>query len=168
MQSPRSVDKGSVVEGGVVEGGVVGSPLTTGLSGQVLVAADETCIAEVRDLVSRLDAIQSRSRRTRGQIFIEVASAADIELLETPELITVTWLARDVRTGDPGTSTACAPGQALGRSVRAWVSEMCTGDAEFDGTEITAVVFGDTESISDLRLDLIAQLGVETAESAAL
>ncbi|MCU1476958.1 MAG: hypothetical protein JWQ64_1651 [Subtercola sp.] len=146
----------------------VTSAVVAGQTGRVLLAADETAIQDVRELVAQLAAVQTLTCRTRGQIFIEVASVSQIELIDAPELITVTWLTRDSRTGEPGTSTVCAPGQALGRSVRAWVSEMSTGDAELDGGDITAVVLGRELGVSDLRLDLITRLGVQQAESAAV
>jgi NADPH-dependent ferric siderophore reductase len=164
MTSPRTDSRSTDSP----RGEAVTVAVAAGQPGQVLVAADDTSIQDVRDLVAQLDAVQTLTCRTRGQIFIEVATASQIEHIETPELVTVTWLTRDSRTGEPGTSTSCAPGQALGRSVRAWVSEMSTGDADFDGGEITAVVFGRELAVSDLRLDLITRLGIQQAESAAV
>lgn len=99
-------------------------------AGRVLIAGTETDLDAIRALVATL------GDRTAGQVFVEVPSAAEIEPLATPERVTVSWLARDVRSGAMGTSLACAPGQALGRAVQAWVGEMSTGDAELDGADM--------------------------------
>ncbi|MCU1480091.1 MAG: hypothetical protein JWQ19_877 [Subtercola sp.] len=157
---------------GVTEtGGQVVSPsagvlAVSTLRGRVLLAAEVSSLDAVRDVIAQIWSVQTRTNRTRGQVFIEVASAEQIEQisllepLETPELITVTWLARDARSGAPGTGELCGAGVALGRAVRAWVSEMTTGDPEVDGEELSAVVFGDSAEIVDLRLDLISTLGL--------
>ncbi|MEF2978244.1 SIP domain-containing protein [Subtercola sp. YIM 133946] len=167
---PRSVQSNTIGTSALAPAGSAGAAVSApavGLTGRVLLAADASSMQDVRDLVVHLSTLQSRTTRTRGQVFIEVASTDDIECLDTPELMTVTWLARDCRTGAPGTSEACRPGVALDRAVRAWVSEMSTGDPELDGGEITAVVFGFDDApagsvLSDLRLDLISHLGVAT------
>ncbi|WP_044438750.1 siderophore-interacting protein [Agreia bicolorata] len=114
-------------------------------AGRVLLAGDSTIIPVIRGLIETLP------DTARGQIFIEVETALDITPLETPERITVSWLARDVRAG--------APGQALGRAVRAWVSEMTTGDVMADGAELCVWLGGEAARIDDLRSDLAERLG---------
>lgn len=119
---------------------------------RVLVAAD----------VSELDAVRtflaSLPKRTKGQVFIEVATSEDIEVLESPELITIAWLVRETRTGAPGTCAACTTGMALGRAARAWLSEMVTGDVELDGGTVSAVVLGRCPEHAALRDEVAARL----------
>ncbi|MDF2441930.1 MAG: hypothetical protein JWR01_133 [Subtercola sp.] len=128
--------------------------------GRILLAADESSLDALVNMIATL------SDSTRGQVFIEVASADDIVLLQTPELVTVAWLARESRSGNPGTSRRCAHGQALERAVTAWVSEMCTGDAERDGGELTVWVEGSGTRIYELRQNLIETLGSSSGSSA--
>lgn len=99
-------------------------------TGRVLLAGTESDLDEIRAVVATL------GDRAAGQVFVEVATAADIDPIATPERVTVTWLARDVRTGEMGSGLPCVPGQALGRAVRAWVGEMSTGEFEFDGDDV--------------------------------
>ncbi|GAA2223082.1 SIP domain-containing protein [Herbiconiux moechotypicola] len=103
-------------------------------TGRVLLAGTENDLDEMRAIIATL------GDRARGQVFVEVPSAADIDPIATPERVTVTWLARDVRTGEMGSGLACAPGQALGRAVSAWVGEMSTGEDVFDGDGLCAWV----------------------------
>ncbi|RFA09627.1 hypothetical protein B7R54_10650 [Subtercola boreus] len=121
--------------------------------GRILLAADETSLDALVVMIGTL------SDSARGQVFVEVASADEITLLQTPDLVTVAWLTRESRSGNPGTSRRCAHGQALERAVTAWVSEMCTGDAERDGGELTAWVEGSGTRIYELRQTLIETLG---------
>ncbi|RFA13945.1 hypothetical protein B7R22_09935 [Subtercola boreus] len=121
--------------------------------GRILLAADESSLDALVDMVATL------SESARGQVFVEVASADDIVLLSTPELVTVAWLTRESRSGNPGTSRRCAHGQALERAVTAWVSEMRTGDVERDGGELTVWVEGSGSRVYELRQSLIETLG---------
>jgi hypothetical protein len=70
-----------------------------------------------------------------GRIFIEVPDAAWIGSIAAPPRMVVTWLDRSRRTGDPGSGRSCAPGQALGRAVRAWAGEMMCDEG--DATRVT-------------------------------
>jgi hypothetical protein len=94
-----------------------------------LVAADENSLAELEIFLATLPLCAS------GRIFIEVSDASDIGVIDAPGRMTVTWLARGQRSGAPGTSRSCAPGQALARAVCAWADEMLCDD-EFD-TRVT-------------------------------
>lgn len=132
-------------------------------TGRILLAADESTLDALQNLIDTL------ADSARGQIFIEVASADDTAPIATPELVTVTWLARESRSGNPGTSRRCAHGQALERAVLAWLSEMSTGDAERDDGEITAWIDGAGTRIWELRQELIGRLGsTSDAETLAL
>jgi len=106
------------------------STVVSRASGRVLIAGTEANLDEVRAVVATL------GDKARGQIFVEVPDADHIDPIATPERVTVTWLTRDTRSGEMGTGLACAPGQALGRAIRAWVGEMSTGVAEIDGDDV--------------------------------
>ncbi|MEA9985214.1 SIP domain-containing protein [Subtercola sp. RTI3] len=123
---------------------------------RVLLAGSASSIATLQHLVNGL------GERVRGQVFVEVASAAEIVPFETPELITVAWLVRETRSGEPGTCETCRPGQALGRAVRAWVSEMSTGDLEVDGGELVVFIDGTEALVHELRLDMVDRIGSST------
>lgn len=114
-------------------------------AGRVLLAGDETIIPVIGGLIETLP------DGARGQIFIEVASAEQIVPIETPERITVSWLARDVR--------GAASGQALTGAVSAWVAEMTTGDVEVDGAELCVWLGGEAARIDELRSNVSARLG---------
>lgn len=72
---------------------------------RLLLAGDASSLPAMRALLASLPA------RSRGQVFVEVDSASDVELLEAPGRFAICWLARD-------------RGQSLRRSVDAWLSEM--------------------------------------------
>ncbi|MGO4487671.1 SIP domain-containing protein [Microbacterium sp. 2RAF4] len=87
-----------------------------------LVTADENSLTELEVFLATLPLCAS------GRIFIEVPAVADIGVIEAPGRMTVTWLAREQRSGAPGSSRACAPGQALTRATCAWADEMMCDD----------------------------------------
>lgn len=87
-----------------------------------LVTADEQSLTELEVFLTTLPLCAS------GRIFIEVRTVADIGVIEAPGRMTVTWLAREQRSGAPGTGRACAPGQALARATCAWADEMMCDD----------------------------------------
>ncbi|WP_341952403.1 SIP domain-containing protein [Salinibacterium sp. TMP30] len=72
---------------------------------RVLLAGDETSIDTISLILSSLPA------RSRGQVFIEVDSADQIQQLAAPGRFGVCWLLRE-------------RGQSVTRSVDAWLSEM--------------------------------------------
>jgi NADPH-dependent ferric siderophore reductase len=123
------------------------------VASRVLVAGDETILPVIRELVTKLP------RSIRGQIFIEVASADDIDPLETPERVTVTWLTRDSRFGEPGNGTGCVRGYAVSRAVAAWISEMTTGDVDVDAAELCVWLGGAAALEADLSHDVESRLG---------
>jgi NADPH-dependent ferric siderophore reductase len=90
---------------------VGGAEFNPGVAGRILLAGDETAAPAICSIVEALPA------KSRGQVFIEVPSAADILPVATPGGVTICWLARDERP-------SLLRGEALDRAVRAWVSEM--------------------------------------------
>lgn len=82
---------------------------------RLLLAGDESAIPEMRAMLATLPA------SARGQVFVEVQSASDVEVLEAPGRFTITWLVRD-------------RGQQLRRSVDAWLSEMLPVSAFTEST----------------------------------
>jgi NADPH-dependent ferric siderophore reductase len=120
---------------------------------RVLIAGDESILPVITGLIEVLPG------NARGQVFVEVPSSAQIVPLETPERITVSWLPRDVRSGEPGTGERCHRGQALGRAVRAWVGEMTTGDVAVDGAELCVWLGGEAASLAELRNEIAGRLG---------
>lgn len=72
---------------------------------RLLLAGDETSIETIRVILATLPA------SARGQVFVEVATDADIQPLTAPGRFSVCWLVRD-------------RGQQLRRTVDAWLSEM--------------------------------------------
>lgn len=72
---------------------------------RLLIAGDESAIPAMQTLLATLP------EKARGQVFVEVATDADILTLSGPGRVAVCWLVRD-------------RGQSLQRSVDAWLSEM--------------------------------------------
>lgn len=87
-----------------------------------LVTADEQSLTELEVFLATLPLCAS------GRIFIEVPTVADIGVIEAPGRMTVTWLAREQRSGAPGSGRSCAPGEALSRATCAWADEMMCDD----------------------------------------
>lgn len=90
-----------------------------------VIAADETALHELMTVVAGLPLCAA------GRVFVEVPDAGWIVPLEAPGRMTVTWLDRSRRSGDPGSGRECVRGQALSRAVMAWADEMlCDGDTQ--------------------------------------
>src|SRR5688572_18599668 len=92
---------------------------------QHLITADEHSLAELEVLLATLPLCAT------GRLFIEIPTADDIVELQTPPRMTVTWLDRSRRSGDPGTGRGCASGAAIARAVTAWADEMLCEDEDF-------------------------------------
>lgn len=124
---------------------------------QQLVTADETSLVDLETLVATLPICST------GRVFIEVPDASWMFDLQVPARMIVTWLDRSLRTGDPGTGRACAPGQALARAVTAWADEMlCTdGDTCAGGTRIH--LLGGFLGTADIFDHLTAELGIDAS-----
>lgn len=105
---------------------------------QFIVTADETSLAELQSELSLLPLC------AKGRVFVEIPQPSDAFPLQVPMRMTVAWLPRSTRGGRPGTGERCAPGQALGRAVRAWSAEMlCEGPGDTQ-----AILTGDYRAVS--------------------
>lgn len=118
-----------------------------------LVTADENSLAELEAFLATLPLCAS------GRIFIEVPEISDISVVDAPERMTVTWLARGERSGAPGSGRACAPGQALSRATCAWADEMLCDDET--GTHVT--LLGGFLGTADIIEHLTTTLDVDAA-----
>ncbi len=117
-----------------------------------LVAADETSLVDLELLLATLPLCAT------GRVFVEVPDASWISELSAPARMTVTWLDRSARTGEPGTGRRCAPGRALARAVTAWADEMLC-----DGESAQAHLLGGYLGTADIVEHLIERLGVPAA-----
>ena len=82
---------------------------------RLLLAGNEACVETIRMILATLPA------SARGQVFVEVQSESDIEQLVAPGRFSVSWLVRD-------------RGQALRRSLDAWLAEMLPVSAFAEST----------------------------------
>jgi NADPH-dependent ferric siderophore reductase len=90
---------------------------------RLLLAGDERALGTIRLILATLPA------KSRGQVFIEVQSESDIESIDAPGRFSVCWLARD-------------RGQAVRRSVEAWLAEMLPVSA-FGESTVYSWIAGD-------------------------
>lgn len=120
---------------------------------QHLVTADDTSLGDLETLLATLPICST------GRVFVEVADAASVSHITAPARMTVTWLDRSRRSGDPGTGLSCAPGQALARAVTAWADEMLCADAA--GTRV--YLLGGFLGTADIFDHLTASLAVDPA-----
>lgn len=97
---------------------------------QHLITADENSLTELEVLLATLPICST------GRLFIEIPDASWQTRLASPARMTVTWLDRSTRSGAPGTSRGCAPGEALARAVTAWADEMLCESTAQSGTQI--------------------------------
>ncbi|KQV05956.1 SIP domain-containing protein [Leifsonia sp. Root112D2] len=117
---------------------------------QYLVVGDESSLSELEAELAMLPLC------ARGRVFIETDGVSDVALLAAPMRMTITWLPRAARSGRPGTASACAPGEAVGRAVRAWTAEMLC-----DGPGATrALLTGDYRTVSAVYDHLIDTVGM--------
>jgi NADPH-dependent ferric siderophore reductase len=80
-----------------------------GETDRLLIAGDELALPAIRTLLATLPTM------ARGQVFVEVATAGDIDPLVAPGRVMICWIVRD-------------RGQSLTRSLDAWMSEMLPVD----------------------------------------
>lgn len=118
-----------------------------------LVTADERSLMELELFLATLPLCAS------GRIFIEVPTVADIGVIDAPGRMTVTWLAREQRSGTPGSGRACAPGQAVARATCAWADEMMCDDE----IETRVTLFGGYLGSADIVEHLTHALQVPAA-----
>ncbi|MFV0434830.1 MAG: SIP domain-containing protein [Leucobacter sp.] len=86
----------------------------------VLAAGDAGDIEVLRDWCAALP------RKSYGKVFIEIDSPMQIQLLETPPGVGVTWIERN-STASP-TGETPKHGEALMRAVEGWLDEWVRGD----------------------------------------
>ncbi len=122
---------------------------------QNLVTADETSLSDLEMLLTTLPLCST------GRVFVEVPDEADIVDIRVPARMTITWLARSRRTGEPGTGRACAPGTALSRAVIAWADEMLCTEDDACGTAVT--LLGGYLGTADIVDHLVDARGIPTA-----
>jgi len=89
---------------------------------QHLITADETSLVDLETLLATLPMCST------GRVFVEIPDAGGQAGITVPARMTLTWLDRSTRSGEPGSSRGCAPGQALARAVTAWADEMLCDD----------------------------------------
>lgn len=119
---------------------------------QHLVTADESSLLELETFLATLPMCAT------GRVFIEVADADAIGVVDAPSRMTVTWLPRASRSGAPGTGRACARGEALTRATCAWADEML-----YDDESDTAVtLLGGFLGTADIVEHLTQKVGVDT------
>ncbi|MGF3055760.1 SIP domain-containing protein [Microbacterium sp. YY-01] len=124
---------------------------------QHLIAADEHSFAPLQALLATLPLCST------GRIFIEVPDQSAIVPIDAPARMTVTWLTRDSRSGQPGSGKRCRRGMALTRAVTAWANEMFVAehDAAESSTHIT--LMGGYVSTADITEHLVDNMGVDAA-----
>lgn len=83
-----------------------------------LITADETSLLDLELLLVTLPLCAT------GRVFIEIPDESWRTSLSAPPRMTVTWLDRSSRSGEPGTGRGCAAGQAISRAVAAYAGEM--------------------------------------------
>lgn len=115
-----------------------------------LVTADEHSLADLEVFLATLPLCAT------GRIFIEVAEAGDIGVVQAPPRMTVTWLARSTRSGTPGTGRSCTPGTALARATCAWADEMLCEE----GTPTRVTLLGGYLGTADIVEHLTGVLDV--------
>jgi NADPH-dependent ferric siderophore reductase len=123
---------------------------------QHLVTADETSLSELELALTTLPLCST------GRVFVEVPDASAIVPLTVPPRMTVTWLARDRRTGAPGTGRGCASGEALARAVNAWADEMlCDASRDEGGCETTVTLLGGFLGTAEIVDHLVQDRGID-------
>lgn len=122
---------------------------------QHLVTADETSLTDLEMLLTTLPLCST------GRVFVEVPDDTDIVDIRVPARMTLTWLARSQRMGEPGSGRACAPGEALSRAVNAWTDEMLCDPA--DGCHTSVTLLGGYLGTADIVDHLVARGAVPAA-----
>lgn len=118
---------------------------------QHLITADESSLAELEMLLATLPLCST------GRVFVEVPDASWHADLAVPARMTVTWLDRSTRTGDPGTGRSCTCGQALSRAVTAWADEMLCADDDHTRIHLLGAYLGTADIVDHLT----SRLGVD-------
>ncbi|MBK0421688.1 SIP domain-containing protein [Leucobacter sp. CSA2] len=85
---------------------------------------------DVTDLPALRDWLAALPREAYGQVFIEVFAEMQIEPLEVPAHVSVTWLCREKREASPRPGIGRRRGEALAGAVEAWFDEWMWADAD--------------------------------------
>ncbi|WP_029150594.1 SIP domain-containing protein [Microbacterium indicum] len=85
---------------------------------QHLVTADEHSLVDLELFLATLPLCAT------GRVFVEVPDATWVSDLAVPARMSVTWLDRSARRGEPGTGRFCGTGLALTRAVTAYADEV--------------------------------------------
>jgi Siderophore-interacting protein len=121
---------------------------------QHLVTADETSLSDLEMLLTTLPLCST------GRVFVEVPDETHIVDIRVPARMTITWLARSQRSGEPGSGRSCRPGYALSRAVEAWTDEMlCTDE---DACTTTVTLLGGYLGTADIVDHLVEVRGIPT------
>lgn len=113
---------------------------------QHLIVADEGSLAELEAALATLPLCAT------GRVFIEVPDPDSISTVAAPPRMTVTWLPRSSRTGEPGTGRRCARGTAAARAAIAWSDEMlCDGAGEHTTVTLLCGFLGTADIAEHLR-----------------
>lgn len=115
---------------------------------QHLITADEASLAELEALLATLPICST------GRVFIEVPDASWLGTVSAPARMTVTWLDRSARSGEPGTGRACVAGQAISRAVIAWADEMLCDDEDATHIHLLGGYLGTADIVDHLTSDL--------------
>ncbi|QIG38234.1 siderophore-interacting protein [Microbacterium sp. 4R-513] len=111
---------------------------------QHLITADESSLTDLEALLATLPICST------GRVFIEIPDASWHAPITAPARMVVTWLDRSLRSGDPGTGRACAPGQALTRAVTAWADEMLCADDDHTRIHLLGGYLGTADIVDHL------------------
>lgn len=90
----------------------------------VLAACDASDIPALREWLRELP------DSSYGRVFVEVFSPIQIEMLEVPTHVGVTWLCRETREASPRPGIGRQRGDALATAVDAWFDEWLWADSE--------------------------------------
>lgn len=95
-----------------------------GQDGPRLIAGDAGDLPAIRGLLADLP------RDAYGQVFVEVFGSIQLERLDAPSGMSVTWLCRDVRRSEERLGAGAAKGEPLVRAIEAWLDEWVRVDPE--------------------------------------
>jgi len=106
---------------------VARTPFDIDGSAHVLLAGDSRDIPAMRRLVASLP------MTAYGQVFIEIVTDVQRELLLAPPGVQVSWLLRDRNRSDSDPRHMALSGELVARAVRAWANEWMP-EADLDET----------------------------------
>ncbi|HXH36922.1 MAG TPA: SIP domain-containing protein [Plantibacter sp.] len=88
-----------------------------GQDGPRLIAGDAGDLPAIRALLAELPS------DAYGQVFVEIFGPIQLERLDVPSGMNVTWLCRDTRRSDERIGAGASKGEALVRAIEAWLDE---------------------------------------------